>query len=45
MTLDKLHVMEWHNGDKAPSPLSEQEMRRRQDDVLCKRPVSLLCHG
>ncbi len=34
MTHDMLHVMEWHNGDKCPPPFSEQEMQRRQDDVL-----------
>ncbi len=34
MAHDMLHVMEWHNGDKAASPFSEQEMQRRQGDVL-----------
>ena len=33
MTDDMLHVMEWHNGDKAFSPFSDAEMTRRQDDV------------
>ncbi len=33
MTHDMLHIMEWHNGDKAHSPFSAQEMQRRQDDV------------
>ena len=27
---DMLHVMEWHNGEKAYSPFSEAEMARRQ---------------
>ena len=27
---DMLHVMEWHNGEKAYSPFSETEMARRQ---------------
>ena len=30
MTDDMLHVMEWHNGDKAFSPFSDAEMTRRQ---------------
>jgi creatinase len=30
MTYDMLHVMEWHNGDKAFSPFSAAEMNRRQ---------------
>lgn len=33
MTADMLHVMEWHNGDKAFSPFSEAEMVRRQTDA------------
>jgi len=28
-----LHVMEWHNGDKAWSPFSPAEMQRRQDTM------------
>ena len=28
---DMLHVMEWHNGEKAFSPFSDGEMARRQD--------------
>jgi len=30
MTADMLHVMEWHNGEKAFSPFSAAEMARRQ---------------
>ncbi|RMH51101.1 MAG: M24 family metallopeptidase [Alphaproteobacteria bacterium] len=30
---DMLHVMEWHNGEKAPSPFSDAEMARRQNDI------------
>ncbi|QPC85768.1 M24 family metallopeptidase [Mesorhizobium sp. NBSH29] len=33
MTHDMLHVMEWHNGEKPPSPFSDLEMWRRHDDV------------
>ncbi|WP_413687356.1 aminopeptidase P family N-terminal domain-containing protein [Rhodobacter sp. Har01] len=33
MTEGMLHVMEWRNGDKALSPFSEAEMKRRQDDL------------
>ncbi len=29
MTIDMLHVMEWHNGDKAFRPFSDDEMARR----------------
>ncbi len=32
-TDDMLHVVKWHNGDKAFSPFSEAEMARRQNDV------------
>ncbi len=32
-TDDMLHVMEWHNGDKAYSPFSAAEMERRQNAV------------
>ena len=30
---EMLHVMEWHNGDKAYSPFSDGEMQRRQGAV------------
>lgn len=30
---DMVHVTEWHNGDKAYSPFSDDEMKRRQDEV------------
>ena len=33
MTDDMLHVMAWHNGEKAYSPFSDAEMRRRQDSI------------
>ena len=33
MTADMLHVMEWHNGEKAFSPFSDAEMTRRQNDA------------
>ncbi|MDF1610161.1 M24 family metallopeptidase [Hoeflea sp. YIM 152468] len=33
MMEDMLHVMEWHNGEKDYSPFSDQEMKRRQDDL------------
>lgn len=33
MTADMLHVMEWHNGEKAFSPFSDAEMMRRQTDA------------
>ena len=33
MSEDMLHVMEWHNGDKDYSPFSDQEMKRRQDEL------------
>ncbi|MEZ5926096.1 MAG: aminopeptidase P family protein [Hyphomicrobiaceae bacterium] len=32
-TEDMLHVVKWHNGDKAWSPFSDKEMKRRQDGV------------
>lgn len=33
MTHDMLHVMEWHNGAKGPSPFSQAEMARRHGGV------------
>lgn len=33
MTHDMLHVMEWHNGEKAWRPFSDAEMTRRQSAV------------
>jgi creatinase len=32
-TSDMQHVMKWHNGEKAWSPFSDQEMARRQNDL------------
>lgn len=33
MSDDMLHIVKWHNGDKAYSPFSDREMKRRQRDV------------
>jgi len=33
MTDDMLHVMKWHNGEKAYSPFSDAEMNRRRNDL------------
>jgi creatinase len=33
MTDDRLHVREWHNGDKDCSPYSDAGMQRRPDDL------------
>ena len=35
-TEDMLHVMKWHNGDKAWSPFSDKEMSRRQNGLRVK---------
>jgi creatinase len=35
-TEDMLHVMKWHNGDKAWSPFSDKEMSRRQNGLRAK---------